>query len=231
MHDLDRLKMLIGLYQKEARDLKKLISTGIKEWEYMMADYYAQRLRQVNRELQILQTILDPDYGEKQILIRQITHCKKNRSLAGQKNLRELYEQWIGDAEKKLEGLNSNVNPDSPFSRVVADLLEKLKRKEVQKVVLMFDSELDLGIIITSGRKLCLRIPKIKTLRNRNAIGNHQISLLQRMGFQWDARETLLYLGLELNTLTNQVMELLSKIVFKVFIFEEMGGKSYISYS
>jgi len=151
--------------------------------------------------------------------------------LAGQKKLRELYEQWIGDAEKKLEGLNSNVNPDSPFSRVLADLLEKLKRKEVQKVVLMFDSELDLGIIITSGRKLYLRIPKIKTLRNRNVIGNHQISLLQRMGFQWDARETLLYLGLELNTLANQVMELLSKIVFKVFIFEEMGGKSYISYS
>ncbi len=151
--------------------------------------------------------------------------------MAGQKKLRELYEQWIGDAEKKLEGLNSNVNPDSPFSRVLADLLEKLKRKEVQKVVLMFDSELDLGIIITSGRKLYLRIPKIKTLRNRNVIGNHQISLLQRMGFQWDARETLLYLGLELNTLANQVMELLSKIVFKVFIFEEMGGKSYISYS
>ncbi len=127
MHDLDRLKMLIGLYQKEARDLKKLISISIKEWKYMMADHYAQRLRQVNRELQILQTILDPDYGEKQILIRQITHYKKNRSLAGQKNLRELYEQWIGDAEKKLEGLNSNVNPDAPFSRVVADLLEKLK--------------------------------------------------------------------------------------------------------
>lgn len=115
MHDLDILKTLIGLYQKEARDLKKFISTSIKEWEYMMADHYAQRLRQVNRELQILQTILDPNYGDKQILIRQIAHYKKNRSLPGQKDLRDIYEQWIGDAERKLEGLNSNVTQNLYF--------------------------------------------------------------------------------------------------------------------
>jgi hypothetical protein len=79
MHDLDRLKTLIGLYQKEAKELKRFISTSIKEWDYIMADHYAQRLVQVKRALQILRTILDPKYGEKQKLIRKILYYKKSR--------------------------------------------------------------------------------------------------------------------------------------------------------
>lgn len=230
MHDLDRLKTLIGLYRKEARALKKFISTSIKEWEYMMADCYAQRLRQVNRELQMLQTILDPNYGDKQILIRQIAHYKKNRSLPGQKDLREHYDRLIRGAEEKLEGMNNLAVPKTPFSKTLVEILDKLRRKEVRKVVLILNSEQDLGIVITRGRKLMLRIPKIKTLRSKSAIWNYQIDLLQQMGFQWDSKETLLCLGLELSNSTKQVMECLSRIVFKIFMFEEMKGKSYISY-
>lgn len=229
MHDLDRLKTLIGLYQKEARDLKKFISTSIKEWNYLIAHHYSQRLRQVNRELQILRTILDPNYGDKQILIRQINHYKKNRSLPGQKDLRELYGRWIRDAEEKLEGLNNLAIPESPFSKTLVEMLEKLMRKEVRKVVLILNREQDIGIIITSGRKLMLRIPKIKTLKSKYAIRDYQIDLLQRMGFQWDTKETMLYLGVEPSKSTKPVMEYLSRIVFKVFTFEEMKGKSYIS--
>ncbi|WP_293955973.1 MULTISPECIES: hypothetical protein [unclassified Sphingobacterium] len=230
MHDLDRLKTLIGLYQKEAKDLKKFISTCLNDWDYMIADHYAQRLGQVNRELQILQTILDPNYGDKQILIRQIAHYKKNRSLPGQKDLRELYGRWIRDAEEKLKWLNNLTVPESPFSKTLEEILEKLTRKEVRKVVLMLNSEHDLGIIITRGRKLMLRIPKIKTLRSKSAIWDYQIDLLEKVGFQWDSKETLLSLELEPNNSTKPVMEYLSRIVFKVFTFEEMKGKSYISY-
>ena len=231
MHDLDRLKTLIGLYQKEAKVLKKSISTCLNDWDYIMADHYAQRLGQVNRELQILQTIVDPNYGDKQILIRQIAHYKKNRSLPGQKDLRELYGRWIRDAEEKLEGLNNLTVPESPFSKTLEEMLEKLMRKEVRKVVLMLNSEQDLGIIITRGRKLMLHIPKIKTLKSKYAIWDYQIDLLQQMGFQWGTKESMLYLELEPSNSTKPVMEYLSRIVFKVFIFEEMGGKSYISYS
>jgi len=230
MHDLDRLKTLIGLYQKEAKDLKKFISTCLNDWDYMMADCYAQRLGQVNRELQILQTILDPNYGVKQILIRQIAHYKKNRSLPGQKDLRELYGRWIRDAEEKLERMNNLTVPESPFSKTLEEILEKLTQKEVSKVILMLNSKQDLGIIITRGRKLMLRIPKIKTLRSKYAIWDYQIGLLQQMGFQWDSKETLLYLELDPSNSIKQVMEYLSRIVFKVFTFEEMKGKSYISY-
>jgi len=230
MHDLDRLKTLIGLYRKEARDLKKFISTSIKEWEYMIADHYAQRLRQVNRELQILQTILDPDYGDKQILTRQIAHYKKNRSLPDQKDLRELYGRWIRDAEEKLEGMNNLTVPEPLFSDTLVRILDKLTRKEIREVILILNSEQDLGIVITRGRKLMLRIPKIKTLRSKSAIGNYQIDLLQQMGFQWDSKETSLCLGLERSNSTKRVMEYLSRIVFKIFTFEEMKGKSYISY-
>ncbi|MDF2855227.1 MAG: hypothetical protein K0Q87_1078 [Neobacillus sp.] len=230
MHDLDRLKTLIGLYQKEAKDLKKFISACLNDWDYIMADHYAQRLRQVNRELQILQTILDPNYGDKQILIRQIAHYKKSRSLPGQKDLMELYGRRIRDAEKKLEGMNNLTVPEPLFSNTLVEILDKLTRKEVREVVLMLNREQDLGIVITRGRRLMLRIPKIKTLRSKSAIWNYQIDLLQQMGFQWDSKETLLCLGLELSSSTKQVMECLSRIVFKIFTFEEMKGKSYISY-
>ncbi|WP_313419883.1 hypothetical protein [Sphingobacterium multivorum] len=230
MHDLDRLKTLIGLYQKEAKDLKKFISTCLNDWDYMMADHYAQRLGQVNRELQILQTILDPKYGEKQMLIRKILYYKKSRSLPYQKQLREHYDRWIRGAEEKLEWMNNLATPEIPFSKTLVEILEKLMRKEVRKVVLILNSDQDLGIVIANGRKLTLRIHKIKTLKNKCAIGDYQIDLLQQMGFQWDSKETLLYLELEPNNSTNPVMEYLSRIVFKVFTFEEMKGKSYISY-
>lgn len=196
----------------------------------MMADYYAQRLRQVNRELQILQTILDPNYDKKQNLLRQISSYKKNRSLRDQKDLRELCAQWVKDAEEKLERLNNRAVPESPFSKTLIEMLEKLMRREVRKVILMLNSEQDLRIIITRGRKLILRIPKIKTLRSKYAIWDYQIDSLKHMGFQWDSKETLLYLGLEFSNSTIQVMECLSRIVFTVFTFEEMKGKSYISY-
>ena len=94
----------------------------------------------------------------------------------------------------------------------------------------MLNSEKDLGIIIARVRKLTLRIPKIKTLKSKCAIWDYLIGLLQQMSFQWDSKETLLYLELEPSNLTNAVMEYLSRIVFKVFTFEEMKGKSYISY-
>lgn len=164
------------------------------------------------------------------MLIRKILYYKKSRSLPYQKQLKEHYDRLIRGAEEKLGGLNNSAVPEMPFSKTLVEILDKLRRKEVRKVVLILNSEQDLGIVIANGRKLTLRIPKIKTLMRKCAIGDYQINLLQHMGFQWDTKETILYLGVELNASTKQVMECLSRIVFKVFTFEEMKGKSYIIY-
>jgi len=47
----------------------------------------------------MLQTVLDPKYGKKQMLNRQIAYYKKSRPLPYQKELRELYSHWINVAE------------------------------------------------------------------------------------------------------------------------------------
>ncbi len=60
MHDLERLKTFIGLYHKEAKNLKKFIATCLNDWDHMMAHHYKQRWRQVNREFQICRQLLIP---------------------------------------------------------------------------------------------------------------------------------------------------------------------------
>ncbi|OOG19764.1 hypothetical protein BWD42_07645 [Sphingobacterium sp. CZ-UAM] len=229
MHDSSCLKILIKQHRKEARVLRKFISESINEWDYLIAHHHAQRLGQINRELQILETVLDPRYVEKQMLSRQVSYYKKLLALRGPEKLKQLYLRWINEGKNKLEELNTTPPAEQPFSAILSDLLEKLIRGEVRQVTLILNKKQELGIVMTCRRRLILRIHKIKTLQKKHVIWDHQLYQLQQMGFQWDSRFTSLSLSMKTEP-ANRVMELISRLVFKVFHFEEMKGQSYICY-
>lgn len=228
-------KLLISVYKSEKKLLQKLINECLKEMDYLGAHYHMEALTMLNRKIQILNNIDDPNYHIKKWIEHSINTSLKRMKHEKHDAMKALYEHEILDGKQQLEKLNYT----SPRNRqadatLLFDVLEKLMNKKAKNVKLYLKKSDNLYLSFTySKQTLNVTLPQVQKLTKAWILHNENIINFKNLGFNFDDNETKLILPLtgSSNHILGSLKTILSKIIFEVFNFPEFKNESYLQYT
>jgi hypothetical protein len=227
------LQTLIGVLEEEKLNLLQLIDSSVKDQEYIYAHSHFKALKQINRRLQTLKNLEDKLYDEKYFKEESIKRLKKELESDTYEGLKSMLSRMIANSEEELRKLKEKPKeaPSEDNHHIISDHLDLVVTKKILGFRLVLNGADDLSLEIRrSNGSMKLTLPHIKKLKRNYILSRKKISKLKALGFQLPGKEEKLVLNIPLEEtgLRQKISIILSVIVFEVFYFKELGGKSYI---
>ena len=232
----DQLTLLLSLLEEEKLQLQARIDAYLAESDYLLAHYLSEALYQLNGRLQILRSMEDKKYPQKESL-RKTIHFFENRiAMENSTPLKEVFEKLLMETKEKLDRLHSAPNKSeireeaSLVKNACIDLLEN----KIKSFRLVLKKSANLLIEFRYRKKtLQLRLPNIKLHIRKQVIDEIHIQRLQNLGFILSATKSNLQINVtgSKEDILVRLLIILSIITFEIFSYSEFEGESYILFS
>jgi hypothetical protein len=225
------LTELIEYLESEKNNLEKQKNDCLRESDYEGAHYFSPALQEINRQLNVLYNLDDPDYDEKSRLERYKSTFDIPLEGFECEHLKGIYAPRKKELEDQIQGLNNRIKKQTldgqEFDDAVYELIEKritgfrlhLKRKENCYLDFMLNE--NNSILISS-----------------NPLGDSEDDYLMtqlkekmpELGFAFNDRKNCMEYSYELRTFKNSfdIKVLVSRIVFDVFYYKELDNPAVI---
>jgi len=231
----NKLKLLITTLETEKVNLQNCIDEYLAESEFLMAHYHRRALFQLNRQLLTLKNIDDRLYDDKMSLTSRINFLEtyiKNEDVA---KLTNYFSEELKNAKEELETLNQiSSNNASSNSSIFNDAIDKLIGKKINKLKLILKKSNNLFFAFTySQRTLKVSMPYLKQHIGSYIIHDENLEKLKGLGFKLADNQSKITLTLSGNKedITNNLNQILSKIIYEVFYVKEFENESYIQFT
>ena len=213
----DQLTLLLSLLEEEKLQLQARIDAYLAESDYLLAHYLSEALYQLNGRLQILRSMEDKKYPQKESL-RKTIHFFENRiAMENSTPLKEVFEKLL-------------MEEASLVKNACIDLLEN----KIKSFRLVLKKSANLLIEFRYRKKtLQLRLPNIKLHIRKQVIDEIHIQRLQNLGFILSATKSNLQINVtgSKEDILVRLLIILSIITFEIFSYSEFEGESYILFS
>jgi hypothetical protein len=227
------LQTLIKELETEKADLLRLIDIAVKEQEFLNAHFHSEALGQINRRLQTLKNLDDELYHKKYFLERVIENLRKQLQEETADNLKSMTNRLIDDKEKELNDLNQTPKKqknDNGKSHL-RDYLNHFVKGRIRGLRIIFCKTDNVLIEIRrtkAGAKLTM--PNIKKIMAENLLSDEGHLKLKGLGFSLnnEGDKVTTILAKSKYEMTDEIMKVVSLIVFEVFYFKELGNEAAI---
>jgi len=228
----ESLEILIAFYEEEKKHLHNQIEDCLKEWEYEFAHYHSQALYQVNARLNTLYSLQDRKHGEKVLKKVIISNLEDKFQSESDGYMLEYLSQRLTKEKELLNELNLVCDPvKDPYGNTFDETLDLLLEKRIKQFLLHFDQDEKFLIEFSyKARILKASIPFIKSHLGNMLLTEENLTVLEKMGFEYNNNSSRLTLCLQgsRESITYEIKWRLAKIVFELFHFDSFVGKSYI---
>ena len=230
---MDDLQTLIEELEIEKAELLRLIEEALKEQEFLNAHFHFEALGQINRRLQTLKNLDDESYDKKHFLETKIENLRKRLKEETAENLKLVINRFIDEKEKELNDLNQvpKKHKTSNNKTLLRDYLEQFVRGKVSglRIILSKTDNLLIEIRRTKvGTKLTM--PNIKKIKAEYILPEERLLKLKGLGFSLnqDGDKATAMLANSKDEMADEIMRVVSLIVFEVFYFKELGKEASI---
>jgi hypothetical protein len=228
----DTLKTLIAYYEEEKKRLLQSINDYTKEWEYEYAHFHAQAVFQVNGKLQTLYSLQDRRHQEKSMKQNSLRYLEERIQAETSGYMQEGLLKILEQKKKELEKLNQVSEPVNDDSSVFGKVLNSLLERKIEGFTLFLSQEDNLQFDFAyKTNVLKVVLPYVKRHLKTEMLSDENVSVLQDIGFAYNSNMSrlLLFLTGDKNIITHEMKWRLAKIVFELFHFSSLEGKSCIS--
>jgi hypothetical protein len=230
---LDDLQTLIKELETEKAALLRLIDEAVKQQEFLSAHFHFEALRQINKQFQTQKTLDDELHDRKHFLEFGIENLRKQLKEETGDNFKSLINRLIGDKEKELHDLNQlpKTSKNTNGKNHVRDYLELFARSKVRGLRIIFHKTDNLLIEIRRTKiGIKLTMTNIKKLKTDYILSDERLLKLKGLGFSLnkEGNKATTIIRKSKDEMTDEIMRVVSIIVFEVFYFKELGNEATI---
>lgn len=226
------IEFLIKNLETERRSLKRFIRDAVKEGEYLIAHYHAERMAQVYQQLQTFRNLDDRLHDRKKMIARMIrlSEARLKSDQAG--GLRKYLEGQVLKDKEELEQLDLRGKVPVDQSDLLDVYLRLLLDKRVKRVKLVLHKEKRFMMVFRRCKGgLGVSIPNLKALQYTYMMDDDKLAKFLILGFKRANDASKLDLLIRTNDGSDGLARLkviISIIVFEMFYFAEFQGESLI---
>jgi len=230
-----KLAKLIAHYEAEDAALTAQIDECVSEMAYGMAKRLTKGLFLVREQLQTLRSLQDKFFDDK----RQMAHLRELLEEDDRNKWSDYRRRYLLDSidalNQKIEALENAQKsaPKNPLPLVLQDVLRKLLAGEITQFYFVIDKEQNLNCVVKLVCKtLIMTIPEIRRHLSEDLFQKRQIRQIISFGFRlYDHKDKLmLFLPCSCQEEISGVKTVLAQLVFEVFYFKDLEGKTYVRY-
>lgn len=230
---MNDLKTLITALETEKAELLRLIDEAVEEKEFLSAHFHFEALRLINKQLQTLNNLNDKLYDKKVSLTLRIENLRKQLKTEKSEHSRAKIANYITDTEKELKDLNQHPqkNRSDNNDNQLRNHLVQFVSGRISGLCIRFDKMDNLLIEIRrskSGTKLSLL--DVNKLRADYRLTDTMLLKLNGLGFSLNYKKTKMsaILNRSNGEMTNEIMKVISIIIFEVFYIKQLGSQATI---
>lgn len=228
------LKTLIAYHEEEKNQLLQLIDEYTKEWEYQLGHFHAQALVQVNGKLQTLYSLQDRGYGDKNWRKEHIKRLENELHSEVAEYMKEYLSKKLQREREVLEKLNQVQDPvnDPPNGGAFAEALNSLLVGKIRSFTLFLSQEDKFHFDFTyKAKTMRVVLPSVKRHLRTEMLSEENTLVLQDINFRYSKNNSRLILDLKgtKEDIAHEMKWRLAKIVFELFYFPTLAGKSCIA--
>lgn len=229
----DNFNAVVSYWEEERNKLTRFIENYIREQEYELAHFHQQALIKVNLRIQTLKNFEDKLYDQKLFKLQHIDNLRNLMEKQVNVDAKLFLKNEITKEEHELRKLNElpRQDHDSINQNLFRETIISLLKNEIRGFRLILNKTEDF-VLTFSYRKnnLTIKLPRVKQHLKRWMLDDERIAALEHTGFRLHPGKGTLALTLtgDQESLLQQVLSILSHLVFEIFYFKMFNNETFL---
>jgi len=224
----EEINELLSIYEQEKKLIESIIEEDRIDGDYKAIRLNSKNLNRIQRQIELIKSLIDPYTQEKERLKRTIDFFVKKSE---REESDEYRTQMLAQIDRKLDQLNSYklayFNDGQEFDDAIFDLVEQKNEgfifnlKKENKLAILFKR---------TDKEILLSITNIKKLKKQHILDKNARAVLKSIGFKEEKHDDSLVFTYGLDNFKDAIFikTIVSRVIFDAFHFQNLDNKTTI---
>jgi len=224
----EEINALLSIYEQEKKLIESIIEEDRIDSDYKAIRLNSKNLNRIQRQIELIKSLIDPYTQEKERLKRTIDFLVKKNEFEESDEYRT---HMLAQIDRKLDQLNSYkpgyFNDGQEFDDAIFDLVEQ----KIEGFIFNLKKENKLSLLFKrTDKEILLSVINIKKLKKQHILNKNTIAVLKSIGFKEEKPVDSLVFTYGLDNFKDAIFikTIVSRVIFDAFYFQELDKETTI---